>query len=108
MKTKKLVSILLILGVFLAYNIFCYALLNNNIKNNTMSPINSYLKVIYDLNDTSYKYLKATINSDNSINVYVKLNSQELKNKYYRFIFVNQDSKYQIIEVNQNIPAYIK
>lgn len=103
MKTKNLFIMLIIIGGFLAYNLFCSALLNNNIKRNTSNIIKTYLK--NKENTSNYEYITATNNSDNTINVYIKLPKE---NKYYRFILTSNNSSYSLVEVNNNIPVYIR
>ena len=106
MKTKYLFIVLIVVFVLLIYNIFFYSFVNNHIKNGTENIISDYLKNVCNDCKFEYEYLGATSNEDNSINVFVKVDSDILK-EYYHFI-VDKNNTYQIINVNNDIPPYIK
>lgn len=95
MKLKTYFIILVVLFILLFYNMFAYKFANNRIEDQTKYAITSYF-------NNKYEYVKATLNEDATINVFVKY-----KDKYYRFIFENNGG-YKLINVNQNIPLYIK
>lgn len=102
MKVKNYFIILIVLFILLFYNMFAYKFANNRIEEQTKYAITNYLKNNFNLNDFTYDYIKATINDDASINVFIKYNNQK-----YRFIFENNGG-FKLISVNTNIPAYIK
>lgn len=102
MKFKTYFIILSVLFILFFYNIFCYKFANKRIDDATHFLISNYLK---DKCNCNYKYLKATSNSDGSINVYVK--TLEDTSKYYHFVFTN-NSGYKIILVDSEIPYYLK
>lgn len=100
MKVNNYFIILVVLFILLFYNMFAYKFANNRIEEQTKYAITNYFK---NSNKTSdYKYIKATLNKDATINVFIKLN-----NKYYRVIFEN-NGRYQLLYVNEDIPIYIK
>lgn len=97
MKYKNLFTVLFILIILLFYNMFCYALVNANVKEASKYALDSYFN-----ESMEYDYVMATNNSNDSINVFVKSN-----NKYYRFVMVKNGAFYTIREVNDNIPIYV-
>lgn len=97
MKIKNYFIILIVLFILLFYNLFAYKFANKSIMSQTKYTITSYFN-----NNVDYDYIKATLNEDATINVFIKYNK-----KYYRFIFENNGG-YKLIAVNQNIPPYIK
>ena len=98
MKNKTLMMIFLVVFILLLYNLFCYSLVNKIIYKKTNPIITNYLS---DLNINNYKFVKAINNTDETISVYVKIN-----NDFYNFVLENNN--YQIKDVNNNIPDYIK
>lgn len=107
MKTKVLLNILIIVLVLLFYNMFCYFFVNRVLDNGTKNIINSYFNNSCSNCDFSYEYLKATNNEDGTINIFVKVDSKYF-DKYYRFIVFKNGPSYQLKEVNNTVPAYIK
>lgn len=102
MKFKTYFIILSVLFILLFYNIFCYKFANKRIDDATHFLISNYLN---DKCNCNYKYLKATSNSDGSINVYVK--TLENNANYYHFVFTNNNG-YNIVLVDSKIPAYFR
>ena len=101
MKTKTLLILMGITIILLIYNLFCYKLANSIIQDKTKEQIKNYLNNLYN-QDIDYDYLNTYSNKDNSISVYIRA-----KDQYYRFIMVN-DNGYKILDVNQDIPVYIR
>ena len=87
MKVKNYFIILTILFILLFYNLFAYKFANNRIEEQTKYAITNYFK---------------SLNADNLDYEYIKSN-----NKYYRFIFENNGG-YKLLNVNTDIPVYIK
>lgn len=106
MKLKTYFIILLVLLLLLFYNVFCYSFANHRIESITKYQINNYFKNQYANCNIEYEYIKATVNDNDSINVFVKTNNKKVNN-YYRFVFDNING-YKLITVNQEIPVYIK
>lgn len=106
MKLKTYFMILLVLFVLLFYNSFSYWFANNMIDDRTKYQITTYFNNRCDNCNFKYKYIKATLNEDQTINVFIKTDNKDF-NKYYRVIFENNGG-YNLIKVNQDIPAYIK
>jgi len=102
MKVKNYFIILIVLFILLFYNIFAYKFANNRIYEQTKYAITSYFNNTSDIKDFKYEYIKATLNEDATVNVFIKYN-----NHYYRFIFENNGG-FKLVSVNINIPAYIK
>ncbi len=106
MKVKTYFIILIILFILFFYSLFCYTLVNKAIFNGT----NTFIKDYFDktCNHCTYKYkmVRSTLNKDGSINVFIKVESDKLQ-KYYRFIVV-KNGYYELVEINQDIPSYIK
>ncbi len=102
MKTKYLLIALGITFILLLYNIFCYSLVNNIMENQTKNVINEYFINNKGIND-KYEYIKTLNNKDNSISVYVKLN-----NEYYNFNLSRTINGYQINNISNEVPVYIK
>lgn len=105
MKTKYMFITLIILFAFLLYNLFCYGFINKMIDNNSRNIINRYLENI--CGDCEYKYLRATLNDDDSINVFVDVQKNNQKEKY-RFVLIRNNGVYNVVDVNNDIPIYIK
>lgn len=102
MKLKNYFIILVVLFILLFYNMFAYKFANNRIEEQTKYVITNYLKDNYNHNSFSYEYIKATMNEDASINVFIKYDK-----KKYRFIF-EINGGYKLLDVNTDIPSYIK
>ncbi len=94
MKAKNLMVIFIIVLSLLFYNLFCYKLVNKIIEKDTKNTISNYLNT-----EDKIKYLKVIYNNNN-YNIYIKN-----KNNYYHFIL---DNNYNIIDVNQKVPLYIR
>lgn len=105
MKFKYYLIILVVLVVLCLYNIFLYSYINNDIKNNTDNVVSAYLNGICNCN-AKYEYIGSTSSNDGSINVFIKLNNNNFV-KYYRFIFT-PNNNYKLIDISNDIPAYIK
>lgn len=103
MKLKHIFIILIVVIILLFYNLFCYHLVNKQIEKNTKNIIESYFAVTCRNCSHDYQYLRATKNEDGTMNVYIKENQN-----YYRFILNQVNNQYQLIEVSQDIPAYIR
>lgn len=101
MKVKNYFIILAVLFILLFYNLFAYKFANNRIEEHTKYAITNYFKSL-NVNNLDYEYIKATLNENATINVFIKYN-----NKYYRFIFENNGG-YKLLNVNVDIPVYIK
>ena len=97
MKAKNLLIILLIIFLFLLYNLMCYNYLNKQIKRDTKSII------VNVLDSENYEFLKATSNKDGALNIYVKYN-----NNKYHFTINRINNKYHFISYDYDIPSYIK
>ena len=106
MKLKYLSVVLIVVFILLMYNIFCYYFVNKSIDNGTRNIITNYLNNSCNKCDYQYEYLKATINDDSTINVFIKVDSKYLE-EYYRFVVINNNG-YKLVSVNTDIPAYIK
>lgn len=102
MKVRNLLIILFFMVVLLVYNMFCYYFVNKTIDNGSKYEIQSYLANIYGEN-VHYKYKSAMYNEDNTVSVYVKVDSD-----YYQFVMIKNGNLYFISRVNQDIPVYIK
>ena len=107
MKIKYLIIILAVSLVLLLYFLFCYKFVNNNIYKETESIIDKYFNEKCNNCIFDFEYLKSTLNTDNSINIYIKVDSKFLE-KYYHFTFINNTNSYKIINVDNEIPSYIK
>ena len=101
MKVKNYFIILTVLFILLFYNLFAYKFANNRIEEQTKYAITNYFKIL-SINNLDYEYIKATLNENATISVFIKSN-----NKYYRFIFENNGG-YKLLNVDTNIPIYIK
>lgn len=101
MKVKNYFIILTVLFILLFYNLFAYKFANNRIEEQTKYAITNYFKSL-SINNLDYEYIKATLNENATISVFIKSN-----NKYYRFIFENNGG-YKLLNVNTDIPIYIK
>ena len=101
MKVKNYFIILTVLFILLFCNLFAYKFANNRIEEQTKYAITNYFKIL-SINNLDYEYIKATLNENATISVFIKSN-----NKYYRFIFENNGG-YKLLNVNTNIPVYIK
>lgn len=101
MKVKNYFIILTILFILLFYNLFAYKFANNRIEEQTKYAITNYFKSS-NVDNLDYEYIKATLNENATISVFIKSN-----NKYYRFIFENNGG-YKLLNVDTNIPIYIK
>ena len=93
MKVKNLIIIFGVVLGLLVYNLICYKLVNSIVEKDTKNIISSYI------NNKDFKYLKIYY-LDNNFNIYIKD-----KNNYYKFIL---DNNYNIIEVNNKVPLYIR
>lgn len=107
MKAKSLIVILMITVVVLLYNLFCYNFVSKVFDNETRYAISSYFNKKCNNCDYSYKYKIAILNEDNTLNVYVKYKS-ELEDNYYRFNVIKINGVYHILEVDNEIPAFIR
>jgi len=76
------------------------------INDRTKYQITNYFNNMCDNCNFSYEYIKATVNDDQTINVYIKTNNKNFE-KYYRVIFENNGG-YKLIKVSQDIPTYIR
>lgn len=106
MKTKYLFTILCVVLVLLAYNLFCYSFVNHVIKEKSKLIIKNYFINTY--HDDNYEYKKATYQPESdTIQIFVshKENKEEC---FYRFVVIQNGTGFQLIEVNQDIPAYIR
>ena len=106
MKYKHLLIILVVFVVLFVYNLLLYSFLNKIIENNTKDLIIPYLNGICNC-EVNYKYIMATNNDDRSINVYIKTHENTLED-YYRFVFIPNYNNYKLIDINNDIPLYIK
>ncbi|MBE6154799.1 MAG: hypothetical protein E7163_04435 [Firmicutes bacterium] len=106
MKYKHLLIILVVFVVLFVYNLLLYSFLNKIIENNTKDLIIPYLNGICNC-EAHYKYIMATNNDDGSINVFVKTIDSNLEN-YYRFVFTPNYNNYKLIDINNDMPLYIK
>ena len=97
MKYKTLFIILSVVLILLIYFGLCYRLANNPIEKQTKSVISKYLKT-NNIND--YEFIKAFKFEENNYNIYIKANDD-----YYNFVL---DNNYNIIDVSNKIPCYIK
>lgn len=95
MKLKTYFIILVVLFILLFYNVFAYKFANRKIESQTKYTINNYF-------NNEYEYIKATVNSDATVNVFVRYDK-----KYYRFVFENNGG-FKLLNVNNDIPSYVK
>ena len=102
MKAKSLIVILIVTGVLFLYCTFCYQILNNRIKENTQTIISNYFSTNYP-QITSYEYLKAISEEEDTFQVFVKTNED-----YYTFLFQLDDREYQLLNVFLGVPNYIR
>ncbi len=100
MKYKTLLITLSVILILLIYNLFCYSFVTHIIKSETTYPIKTYLEE--NNIPSNYKFIKALNNENNSLSVYIKTNKE-----YYHFILLKTNT-YKILEVNKEIPLYIK
>ncbi len=100
MKIKTLIITIGVIVLLLSYNLFCYYFASNRVKELTTYPIKTYLQE--NNLSSNYEFIKALNNEDNSLSVYIKVDKE-----YYHFILL-KDGAYKILEVNKDIPAYIR
>jgi len=107
MKMKTYLRILLVLFLLLGYHLICYWFVHQTIYAGTKQIVKQFFATSCPSCSYSYKIVRATMNDNQSINVFIKVDSKEL-NEYYRFIVIQNGTTYQLIEVNQDIPGYIE
>ncbi|MDE5540096.1 MAG: hypothetical protein K2J20_06380 [Bacilli bacterium] len=108
MKTKFLVFILGIAIVLLLYNIFLYRLINKAININTRNTITAFFKDKCQACEFSYEYIKAISYAEDTISVFVKVDSEDIHDEYHEFILMKMGNKYKIIGYSSDVPSYIK
>lgn len=107
----KFKSWFLILGAFiilLGYNVLCYFFVNKIIETDSKWIINNYFNSICNNCNMQYEYLKSVPNKDGNLDIFVKVKSKDLQKEYYRFVVKDNGSNYTLLNVNKDIPAYIK
>ena len=102
MKAKSLMVVLVVIGVLFLYCVFCYRILNNRIEDSTRSIISNYFYSNYP-QVTSYEYLKAISEEENTFQVFVKTNED-----YYTFLFQLDNKEYQLLNAHHGVPSYIR
>ncbi|MCI8671099.1 MAG: hypothetical protein HFI36_03560 [Bacilli bacterium] len=107
MKVRELILTLIVVTALLVYSLFCYKLVNKTYDSNTRFIINNYLEKNFGSNYLAYDFVNALNNSDNTISIFIKAQMKD-KNDYYRVILERNGASYRIVNVNQNIPSYIK
>lgn len=107
MKLKNLIIILGISGLILLCCILGYKHINKEIEEKSRGVITQFLSNYCNNCNFKYDYKMASYNKDNSINVYIKIDSDYFK-EYYKFILDKDNNIYVIREVNQDIPSYVK
>lgn len=108
MKFRNLLMFLLVLTLLLGYNLLCYFFVNDIISRDVRPTINNYFKNICNNCDYDYKFKKATPNYDGTLNIFVKVDSERLDDKYFKFMMIKNGYSYEIVNVSNNVPAYIK
>ena len=104
MKTKYLIITLSFICTLYIYFNVCMYIVNKRIINDTNNAIVDYLDTLY-VTDYKYNLVQAINNKNNSLNLYIKVRSN-YKDIYYNFTFSKYN--YTLIEVNQDVPKYVK
>ena len=107
MKFKSLFIISLVVFILLLYNLVCYKAINRSIEKDTSNLVSYYLDIACNHCEPDYHYIMSTNNEDRSINVFVKAKFEDKKD-YYRFIVSRENGQYKLLQVNQDIPGYIR
>lgn len=106
MKTKYLFTILCVVLVLFAYNLFCYSFVNRVIKDKSRKIIKNYF--VNNNQNINYEYKMATYNHEtDTIQIFVSHKEND-KEMFYRFVVIQNGTGFQLIDVNQDIPAYIR
>lgn len=108
MKFKYWFMLLGALFLLLGYNMLCYFFVNKIIETDSKWIIDSYFNSICKNCNTQYEYLKTIPNQDGNLDIFIKVKNNDLKKDYYRFVVKDNGSNYTLVNVNKDIPAYIK
>ena len=95
MKNKLLILSLIVVVILLFYNMMCYGFIKKDLDKKTREVISGYIQ------DKNYEFINAYMNDQNTIKIFIKS-----KESYYQFI-VDKDN-FQVKEINNNVPIYIK
>ncbi len=95
MKNKILIVVGSIVLVLLGYNMACYGMIKSDYDKKTRDIIGSYLQ------DDNYEFINVLNGDKDTIRVFVKS-----KKNYLQFI-LDRDT-YQVREINNDIPAFIR
>ncbi len=95
MKNKVLIISLIIVVILLFYNMICYKIVKNNIDKETREIISGYIK------NNDYEFINAYNGDNNTIRIFIKND-----NSYFQFIM--DKNNYQVKEINNYIPAYVR
>ncbi len=107
MKTKSLFVVLLVIIILLIYFGSCYLFITDNIKNGSKEIITNYFNNMCNNCKFNYEFKKATY-TDNAINVFIQVDSDNVENDYYRFVLRRNGYSFELVGVDNNIPPYIK